>query len=115
MHAERRIYPRIHVKLPAELSSGDGQSVDVSLINLSLGGMLVEGGADLAELKPVITGAPLEVNLHFGLNDQPVHCLCRVVYKQRQSQRCLRYGLSVLSMDLQTQEQLQSYIEQQLH
>ncbi|EAR59785.1 PilZ domain-containing protein [Neptuniibacter caesariensis] len=114
MNPERRIYPRLNVNIAAELSTREGETADVTLINLSLGGMLVEGGPEMAELKPPVQGAPLELYLHFGLADGPVHCLCRVVYNQRQSQRCLRYGLSILSVDHQASERLQAYIQQQL-
>ncbi|WP_286236940.1 PilZ domain-containing protein [Neptuniibacter halophilus] len=112
---ERRIHPRIHVQLPAELATREGESVDVSLINLSLGGMLVEGGPEMAGLKPPVIGAPLELYLHFGIDDQPLHCLCRVVYNQRQSQTCLRYGLSILSIDQQASQVLQGFIDRHLH
>ena len=114
MTAERRIYPRVHTRIPAELSSSVGEMVDVTLINLSLGGMLVEGGAAMAALKAPIGGTPLEVNLHFGLKDQPLHCQCRVVYNQRQSQNCLRFGLAILSIDDQAKAVLQAYIQERL-
>lgn len=114
MNPERRIYPRVHVSIAAELSTREGETADVTLINLSLGGMLVEGGPALTTLKPPVEGAPLELYLHFGLGGEPVHCLCRVVYKQRQSQFCLRYGLSILSVDQKASERLQAYIQQHL-
>ncbi|WP_415885710.1 PilZ domain-containing protein [Neptuniibacter sp. QD37_6] len=115
MTTERRIYPRINTDIPAELSTQDGVSVDVTLINISLGGMLVEGGPDMNQLKPPFVGAPLEIYVHFGLNNQPVHCLCRVVYNQRQSQHCMRYGLAILSIDDQAAESLQSFIKSKLN
>lgn len=110
MNPERRIYPRVNVDIAAELSSREGESVDVTLLNLSLGGVLVEGGADMAMLKPPVAGAPLELYLHFGLDGEPLHCHCRVVYSQRQSQRCMRYGLAILSIDHQAAERLQAHV-----
>ncbi len=114
MNPERRIYPRVNVKIAAELSGRDGETADVTLINLSQIGMLVEGGMEMKALKPPVAGVPLELYLHFSLEDGPVHCHCRVVYQQRQSQQCLRYGLSVLSVDQQASERLQTFIHQHI-
>ncbi|MDO6515047.1 PilZ domain-containing protein [Neptuniibacter sp. 2_MG-2023] len=65
---DRRTYPRIDTDLPAEVQMFAGSSIDVRLINLSLGGMLVEGGKEVELLRPLVDGAPLELSLHFGLN-----------------------------------------------
>lgn len=114
MNPERRIYPRVNVAIPAELITQSSDSVEVMLINLSVGGMLVEGGEDMVAMKPPVEGAPLELYLHFGLEAQAVHCHCRVVYSRRQSQQCVQFGLSLLSIDHQALECLQTYINAQL-
>lgn len=113
MFQERRIYPRVNVQIPAEAEDGRGDSADVTLINLSLGGVLIEGGADLLLLKAPVDGMPLELKLHFGLVDEAIHCHCRVVYNQRQSQQCIRLGLIILSIDQHAGELLQTFIEKQ--
>jgi hypothetical protein len=110
MIQERRIFPRLHVDIPAEVEDGRGVSADVTLLNLSLSGLLIEGGSDLLQLQPVVAGLPLELKVHFGLEDQPLHCHCRVVYNQRQSQQCMRYGLIILSIDQNASDALQAYI-----
>lgn len=112
MHQERRIYPRLHVEIPAEVEDGRGESADVTLLNISLSGLLIEGGADLLQLKSPAAGLPLELKVHFGIEDSPVHCHCRVVYAQRQSQQCMRYGLIILSIDQHASDQLHSFISQ---
>lgn len=114
MNPEKRLYPRINVRLPAELLGHDGNGIDVTLINLSVGGMLVEGGSEMLSLRPPVEGVPLELYLHFGLREKPVHCHCRVVYSRRQSQRCIHFGLSLLSIDNEGLDNLQTYINGQL-
>ncbi len=114
MNPERRIYPRIHVELPAEVEANTGETADVTVLNLSVGGLLVEGGAELAGLKPPVEGVPLELKLHFGLDDEPLHCHCRVVYNQRLSQFKHRFGLTILSMDQPAIQHLQAFIESRL-
>lgn len=114
MNSERRIYPRVNTHLAAELETYTGNSIDVTLINLSVSGMLVQGGNEIASLTPPVEGAPLEVHLHFGLIDQAVHCHCRAVYVRRQSQECTQLGLSLLSIDRQALKCIQRYITQQL-
>ncbi|MDO6594894.1 PilZ domain-containing protein [Neptuniibacter sp. 1_MG-2023] len=111
---DRRTYPRIDTDLPAEVQMFAGSSIDVRLINLSLGGMLVEGGKEVELLRPLVDGAPLELSLHFGLNQYPLHCHCRVVYQRRQSQGCIQLGLSLLSIDDRALALLQQYISEQL-
>ncbi|MGB0205501.1 MAG: PilZ domain-containing protein [Neptuniibacter sp.] len=110
MHQDRRIYPRIHVEIPAEVEDGRGETADVTLLNVSISGLLVEGGTDLLQLKAPAAGFPLELKVHFGIEGEPVHCHCRVVYNQRQSQQCMRYGLIILSIDQHASEKLQAFI-----
>lgn len=114
MSSERRIYPRVNTSLVAELESYDGNCIDVTLLNLSVSGMLIEGGNEIASLKPPVEGTPLEVHLHFGLDDQAVHCHCRAVYMRRQSQEHTQLGLSVLSVDRQALKAIQQYITDKL-
>lgn len=110
MNQERRIYPRVHVEIPAEVEDGRGETANATLLNLSLGGLLLEGGGDLLELQSPVKGMPLELKVHFGLESEPVHCHCRVVYSQRQSQQCMRYGLIILSIDQHASDMLQAFI-----
>ncbi|MGH1462974.1 MAG: PilZ domain-containing protein [Neptuniibacter sp.] len=111
MFEDRRLYPRIHVEIPAEVEDGRGESADVTLLNISLNGLLIEGGSDLLKLKAPAAGLPLELKVHFGIDDEPVHCHCRVVYNQRQSQNCMRFGVIILSLDYHASEKLQAFID----
>ena len=114
MNSERRIYPRLHVNIPAEVETLSGVSADVNLINISMSGMMIEGDTQLLELKAPVEGTPLELSLHFGLGSEALHCRCRVVYIQRQSQSCVRYGLCLLSIDQQSADCMQAYIDANL-
>lgn len=114
MYQERRIYPRLHVEIPAEIEDGRGESTDVTLRDISVNGLLIEGGADLLQLKAPAAGLPLELKVHFSIEDSPVHCHCRVVYTQRQSQQCVRYGLIILSIDQHASDLLHTFISQSM-
>ena len=114
MNPERRIYPRINVSIPGEVEDATGVSADITILNLSVNGVLIEGDQALAGIKPPIEGAPLEIKLHFGIEERPMHCHCRVVYAQRQSQHCLRYGLTILSIDHEAHSALDSYVMSKL-
>lgn len=104
MNSELRMHPRMPVRLPAEVMFSDEDSVEVEVLNLSLGGLMVESdeaGYRLVEkYKPRF---PIEVEIHFGLNQQPVHCHCRLVHVQRQKQNQYCLGFRVLSLNSQAQ------------
>lgn len=112
MHPELRLHPRMPVDLPAELVFSEEDSVDLTVLNISLGGVTAQGDAGAYQMvekyKPHF---PIEVELHFGLVDQPVHCHCRLIHSQRLSQDLYRFGFKVLSLDLQTQHLIQTTLE----
>ena len=43
MNPERRIYPRINVSIPGEVEDATGVSADITILNLSVNGVLIEG------------------------------------------------------------------------
>lgn len=113
MLSERRIHPRVNVDLPATLSTVDGESLEVQLINLSINGLLLEGGQELLALKPG-RDSTIEFSLHYQLNALKVNSLCRVVYRQRLSQRKHRLGVKILSMDQAAMTEVEQFINQSL-
>lgn len=110
MSPERRICPRINVTIPAEVEAVSGEVIAVTLKNLSVNGALIEGDQALVALKPVTEGAPIELKLRFQLEQQSLACHCRVVYTQRQSQFCLRYGLTIFSIDQESLARLDQFV-----
>ncbi|WP_027856663.1 PilZ domain-containing protein [Marinobacterium jannaschii] len=114
MRPERRIYPRLCVELPAELEKNDADTLDVTLLDISQGGFLLEGGTELMQVRQPATVGGAEFNLHFGLADSAIHCHCRMVHQRRVSQHRVQYGVSILSIDQQGFEILDRYIKRHL-
>lgn len=112
MQSERRLHPRVNTELPGELEVA-GATYDVVIVNLSAGGFLIEGSGDLLRLSPPAGLAALEVDLHFGLIDTPVHCRCRIVYKRRQSYDKGALGLHTLSISDEGLAVIRDFVEQQ--
>jgi len=110
MQPERRIYPRLCVELPAELEVREFDCHDVTILDISLGGFLLQGGAELMQLKGPAGIGPAEFNLHFGVAESAIHCHCRFVHKRRLSQHKAQYGVAILSIDQQGFDTLESYI-----
>nr|WP_067298101.1 PilZ domain-containing protein [Marinobacterium profundum] len=118
MNVDMRLHPRVRVDLPAELEPFRGDCMDVRLIHLSLSGVLVEGNAELETLlgeRPgLASGVPLELNLHFGLEQASVHCHCRLIHSRRLEKDRFQIGMKILSIPNESQGLLSSYIEAQM-
>lgn len=115
MQVDRRIYPRVSVDLPAEIDFAlASRTLDARITNLSLSGFLIEGDSQLVDLNSVSGIGPIEFDLHFGLDQMPVHCRCRVVYKRREGQKRCSLGLSILSIPDEQKSRLASYISSRL-
>lgn len=118
MKREMRVHPRVGVDLPAELEPFIGDSLDVRLINLSVGGALIEGSEQLEQLldasRKLESGTPVEVNLHFGLDEGPVHCHCRLIHMRRLAQSRYQLGMKILSLANDCQEMLGRFVESRL-
>lgn len=96
MVADRRLAPRVSCSIPAELTLFMGPSVDVLISDISTIGCQITGDPALLKLESVVSRAPLEVDISFGLDGCPIHARCRVMHKHRESQtQCvagLRWG-----------------------
>jgi hypothetical protein len=118
MHVELRLNPRVSVDMPAELEPFRGECLDVRLINLSLSGVLVEGNGELEQLlhrsRGLAAGMPLELNLHFGLEQAPIHCHCRLIHSRRLAQDQFQMGMKILSIADSSQAELSRYISSRL-
>lgn len=119
MNVDMRLHPRVSVDLPAELEPFRGDCLDVRLVNLSLSGVLVEGSAELEALlgarKSPASDMPLELNLHFGLETQSIHCHCRMVHSRRLAENRFQVGMKILSIPTDSQGLLGRYIEARLN
>ncbi len=118
MHVEMRLHPRIGVDLPAELEPFLGDCLDVRLLNLSISGVLVEGNRQLEQLlearRGAMSGMPLELNLHFGLEEESIHCHCRLVHSRQLGQDQFHMGMKILSIADAYQRVLSHYVETRL-
>ena len=103
MHSELRMHPRMPTKLPAEMILSEDVSVDVIILNLSVGGMLIEGSDQMFHAvqahKPAF---PIEVEIYFGLQALPVRSHCRLIHTVRKRQDLYQMGFKALSMDEQS-------------
>ena len=114
MQSDRRIAPRVNCEIAAEVHMLFGDSIDVQVIDLSVSGCQIVGGEQLMSLKSVASGAPLEFNLHFGLDGCPIHTFCRVIYQRRERQNRYAMGLRWSSIPEHQLEILQRFVDERL-
>jgi len=114
MFQERRISPRVHCSLPAEIETSLGKMIDVELVNISRSGFYVEGDDALAGLQPPQGLGATEVWLHFGLEHSPIHCHCRIVYKRRNSHDCIGLGLHIVSTHPESLDLIERFVAARL-
>jgi len=114
MFQERRISPRVHCTLPAEIETSTGEMIDVQLVNISRSGFYVEGNEALASLQPPQGLGATEVWLHFGLEQAPIHCHCRIVYKRRNSHDSMGLGLHIVSTHPHSLSLIEQYVIERL-
>ncbi|GGB93339.1 hypothetical protein GCM10011352_19260 [Marinobacterium zhoushanense] len=113
VHDERRLYPRVVTNLGAQVQF-EQESFAVEMVNLSLGGFLIEGCGRLVNLpKSPVTGA-IEFGLSFELENHTVTSQCRVVYKRRLSADKAALGLKIINMDESTQRVIDTYVKKNL-
>ncbi|WP_281419283.1 PilZ domain-containing protein [Marinobacterium ramblicola] len=113
VHDERRLYPRVVTNLGAQVQFGE-DIFPVEMVNLSLGGFLIEGCGRLVDLpKSPVTGA-IEFGLSFEIENQKLTSQCRVVYKRRLSVDKAALGLKIIDMDESTQRVIDTYVRNNL-
>ena len=114
MQSDRRIAPRVNCEIAAEVHMLFGDSIDVQIIDLSASGCQIVGDEQLMGLKSVASGAPMEFNLHFGLDGCPIHTFCRVVYQRRERQSRCAMGLRWSSIPEHQLEVVQRFVDERL-
>ncbi len=113
MHPELRLHPRMPLEAPAEMVFSSGDSADITLLSLSLGGLMTEGdGRAFKLLEEHRPSFPVEVDMHFGLGERPVRCHCRLIHTQRLRQDLFSFGFKLLSLDLQDQQLIREKVEE---
>lgn len=113
LHDDRRLHPRVVTDLTARVQAGQIK-LPVHMVNLSLGGFLVEGDEQLTALpSSPVTGA-IELNLSFDLESVEVTSRCRVVYKRRLSVDKAALGLKIIEIDDQARHVIDRYVRSNL-
>jgi hypothetical protein len=113
MHADRRLHPRVACDIAGEIHC-QGKRFPVQVINLSLGGFLVEGEGDLTGLSAPVDRGALELELRFALDGVDIEAECRVVYKRRLSINRVALGLNILALSDQAVTEIDAYVGRHL-
>lgn len=100
MHSELRMHPRMPTELTATLNLPQGISVDVIIRNISLGGVMLEGDERMFQVIQQQTALPVEVDVHFELEAQPVYGRYRLIHSTRKRQDLYQMGFKALTMDI---------------
>lgn len=99
MFEERRLYTRIETRIITELINCMGQMVTAEIINLSEGGLLIEGDDQLAKLVNLQHGVPMDLSICFTLAGELIRCDGAVVYTRRLSQQSFQLGIEFSWLD----------------
>ncbi|MBA4502237.1 PilZ domain-containing protein [Marinobacterium marinum] len=114
MLQERRIFPRIHCDVDAELETTDGGLLDVRITSISCSGLYVVGDDELSGLQPPEGVGAAEVWLHFGLEANTLRCHCRIIYKRRNAHDNIGLGLHIISTDETALHAIDHYVTARL-
>lgn len=112
-HDDRRLHPRVVTDLSARVEAGP-LKLPVQMVNLSLGGFLVEGDGQLTGLPASASSGSIELNLSFDLESLEVSSFCRVVYKRRLSADKAALGLKILEIDERARDAIDNYVRSNL-
>ena len=104
MHSELRMHPRMPTELTATLNLPKGISVDVIIRNISLGGAMLEGGDQMFEVIQQQVSLPVDVDVQFEVDGQPVYGRYRLIHTTRKRQDLYQMGFKALTMDLTSTE-----------
>jgi hypothetical protein len=120
MSSERRYFPRVLADLDAEVINTQGERNTARLCNLSLGGLLLRGDANLQRLarqqqtNPGTPFTPVEVQVRLSLpvgdGVVPASLLCRHLHTRRVAQDVYELGFKILTCDSADPEALGRYI-----
>ncbi|HET7674395.1 MAG TPA: PilZ domain-containing protein [Gammaproteobacteria bacterium] len=117
---ERRRHPRVYENLPAEIGLAGGQTMRLTLLNISLSG--AQFGCDESELQriktegfPALHGQTVELGVRVGLpsTQHPTETLeatCRVVYTRRITQQRYCIGTQFTELKGQGHQLLMQYL-----
>jgi hypothetical protein len=120
MTSERRFSTRAAVDLDAELVNGSGEHCFAHLRNLSVGGLLLRGDANLQRLvrqSQSIPGShlvPIEVEVSFTVPAAgvpvPMKLACRHLHTRRVAQDVFELGFTVLPGQVEQTEIIGEYL-----
>jgi hypothetical protein len=120
MSSERRFSPRVLTDLHAEVINARGERNNARLCNLSLGGLLLRGDANLQQLTrqqqttPGSSFAPVEVEVRLSLpagkDNTPVSLTCRHLHTRRVAHDLFELGFKILGQKTDSPEALGEFI-----
>lgn len=116
---EKRLYPRVKIKLDATFTCPSGESVYTVVKNLSTGGLLVDGDIFLKEQltqnNDPTNPTPAEALVTMILPDEghAVRSRCRLVFVRRLSQLEFSFGFRFIDMNEADAEHLHHYLVNQ--
>lgn len=99
MHSELRMHPRMPTELQAEIKLPDEHSVIVMIRNISLGGIMLEGDDRMHTAIQQQPSFPVEVDVHFQLENKSVCGRYRLIHTVRRRQDMFHMGFMSLMMD----------------
>lgn len=123
--AERRRHPRVYESLPVEASLRDGQTLKLTLLNASAGG--VQLGCDDDQLRrirtegyPALHGQTVEIGIRATMPSpehaaDTVSATCRLVYARRITQHRYCLGMQFTDLKGQSREALSRYLRSAPH
>lgn len=116
---EKRLYPRVKIKLEATFTCPSGDPVYTQVKNVSSGGLLVDGDIVLKEqltqnTNPVAPSpAEAVVTIMLPGDKQPIRSRCRLVFVRRLSQLEFSFGFRFINMDESDAKHLHQYLVSQ--
>lgn len=121
MQIERRLYPRLKIALPIEITMPDGEIITAPSINISMGGIQLEcGQKDASQLfsasEEKEQGKPIELKVKLNMPIEPIspteiNLLCRIIISRRLDANLYQIGLKYLNLSNENKQCLETYIQ----
>jgi c-di-GMP-binding flagellar brake protein YcgR len=119
---ERRLYPRIPIKISAMVTTDEGLRIKVIAVDVSSDGLNVEcntnqrnmitpGGCFIRDGRQVSVSVDLDLSEGDSLSSKIV-AKCNVVFSRRMSSELCKIGLRYVDMEKYVQEQLAQFMEE---
>lgn len=120
MTRENRIHPRVPASFQAEILDSAGNRLEVTTVNLSLSGVMIEATQEhfesiLVNSKGLNLNKPVEVDLQFKIpknkSSRIVSSHCRAIYVRRMAQNKYYIGFKFLKITQKCEAVVKAYID----